>query len=492
MGQQVTADNRDGPWRSWETGDTRSEEDEERGTNAAEEEKTVTDENGRDEETRKRALEEDEAMDNSLLEKRPEKRSKSERGKNGDDATTGDSFAQGLETPPRPRTPSPMSSTLSPGSTIKIVRQTSVVPGLEDTENAVWDAAKRDSVISSLSLEQQTKMVRTALSLGSEEGIEELRRFVCNLRKDSKRGSDSLTSDSDFITPNPDLRAPLASNALVPQSDCIAHFSALYRRLDVLEIQETLFAITRRANLAAMAQYRESLVPKGAGGNRARDANLKLFRAVFPVHSAVERPEDKATNPAASRDWFRLRNRLNEGRAWLEVRNLFGGNGAFLALPPQCVPDSRVSRITAKNFGPLLGLLDVAWRALDDGARRTMDALVRYGLTGQSLPRAELALERPEAEIIAAPAGLSPMLAGWPESGCALKWSINSASAHLTEQNLEGDVNAPEVVRTTTAVTSGEEVVTNAKSSVLKETIPVIDKGPLENVDFDERLSQQI
>ena len=137
-------------------------------------------------------------------------------------------------------------------------------------------------MIGSLSLEQQTKMVLTALSLGSEEGIEELRRFVCNLRKDNKRGSDSSSSNSDFIAPNPDLRAPLASNALVSQSDCIARFSALYRRLDALETQETLFTITKRANLAAMAQYRESLVPKGVGGNRARDANLKIFRAIFP------------------------------------------------------------------------------------------------------------------------------------------------------------------------------------------------------------------
>lgn len=171
------------------------------------------------------------------------------------------------------------------------------------------------------------------------------------------------------------------------------------------------------------------------------------------------------------------------------MRNLFGGNGAFLALPPQCVPDSRVSRITAKNFGPLLGLLDVAWRALDDGARRTLDALVRYGLTGQSLPRAELALERPEAESIAAPAGLSPMLAGWPESGCALQWPVNSSSARLTEQKVEGTENASEVVRT---VTSGEEVLAHAKSSGLKETMPVVDEGLLENVDFDGRLSQQI
>jgi hypothetical protein len=162
MWQRVTVNNHDGPWKSWKTGDTRGEKDEERCTNAAEEERTATDENRCDEETRKRALEEDEAMDNLLLEKRPEKRSKSERGENGDDATTRDSFAQGLETPPQPRTPSPMSSTLSPGSTIKIVRQTSVVPGLEDTENAVWDAAQRDAIFTSLSEAHQKILVCTA------------------------------------------------------------------------------------------------------------------------------------------------------------------------------------------------------------------------------------------------------------------------------------------------------------------------------------------
>lgn len=142
-----------------------------------------------------------------------------------------------------------------------------------------------------------------------------------------------------------------------------------------------------------MARYRKSLVLKGVGGNRARDANLKLFRTVFPDYSTVERPEDKATNLAASQDWIRLRNWLQEGEAWLEVQDLFGRDSAFLALLPQCVPNSHVSKIPVRNFGLLLGLLDVAWRVLDDGARRTMDALVRFTLTEQPLPGAALALE---------------------------------------------------------------------------------------------------
>lgn len=152
MGQRATANNRDGTWRSWETGDTNGEEDEERCTNAGEEEKTAEDENGGAEERRKRAFEGDEAMDNSPLEEHPNKRSKNERGENENGAAMEDSFERGLETPPRPRTPSPMSSTPSPGSTVKIVRQTSVVPGLEDTESAVWDAAQRDAIFTSLKL----------------------------------------------------------------------------------------------------------------------------------------------------------------------------------------------------------------------------------------------------------------------------------------------------------------------------------------------------
>jgi hypothetical protein len=175
MGQQVIADNHDGPWRGWETGDTRGEEDENSRTESDEGERTARDKNGGAGDRRKRGLEENEAMDNSLLEKRPEKRSKSERGESGDDEAMEDSFERCLETPSRPNTPSPMRSITSPGSTIKIVRQTSVVPGLEDTESAVWDAAQRDAFFTSLSEAHQKRLLFTALSLGSEEGIEELR-----------------------------------------------------------------------------------------------------------------------------------------------------------------------------------------------------------------------------------------------------------------------------------------------------------------------------
>ncbi|KAI7702359.1 hypothetical protein KC353_g14795 [Hortaea werneckii] len=305
-------------------------------------------------EGRKRLFESSEAYGCSTPKNRANKRRKSDGGESEGGAATNHSSkrAASLGTIPRSRTASPTGTAATSGSARVIVRQNSVLPGLQDTETAVWDAAKRDSIISSLSLEQQEKM-----------------------------------------------------------TDCLAYLSARYRRLDLLESQETLLAINKRVNLAAMAQYRESLVPKVVGGNRARDANLKLFGAIIPHHSAIERPEDKAANAAASQDWLTLRDRLGAGMTWLQRRDLFSGNGAFLALPPQSVPDSYVSRITAKNFGPLLDLLDVAWRALDGGARRTMDALVRCALTGQPLAEAALALERSEGRISADQAGLLPILA---------------------------------------------------------------------------------
>lgn len=68
---------------------------------------------------------------------------------------------------------------------------------------------------------------------------------------------------------------------------------------------------------------------KGVGGNRVRNTNFKLCRAVIPRHVAAEKPKEKATNLAVSQDWTRLRNRLQEGRVWLEVHDPFGGAGAL-------------------------------------------------------------------------------------------------------------------------------------------------------------------
>jgi hypothetical protein len=66
------------------------------------------------------------------------------------------------------------------------------------------------------------------------------------------------------------------------------------------------------------------------------------------------------------------------------------------------------------------------------------------------------------------------------------------AAARSTKREIKGSGNTPEAVRTTTAETYKENVLTNAKSSIRKETVSLVDDRLLENVDFDERLSQQI
>jgi hypothetical protein len=70
-------------------------------------------------------------------------------------------------------------------------------------------------------------------------------------------------------------------SALVPRDSSIAHFSDLYRQVDVLENKVTLSSIARRVQLAAMAQYRESLMQESAGRNQAERVNLHLFHIVY-------------------------------------------------------------------------------------------------------------------------------------------------------------------------------------------------------------------
>jgi hypothetical protein len=218
MEQRVTADNRDGAWRDCRLADITDKEGEERDTGSGREERMAGEENGDPEERRKRPLETCEAFDCPTPGDRPNKRSRSNEGKSEDGAATeyltGRTFSP--ETTPRLTTPSPTFIIDTPGSTLEIVRQTSVVSGLEDTKSAVWKAAQRDSIISSLPVKEQAQMVRTALSLGSEEDVKELKRFVSNARTNGKRGSESLVSEFKLITFDPDSTSRLASNALVP------------------------------------------------------------------------------------------------------------------------------------------------------------------------------------------------------------------------------------------------------------------------------------
>ena len=109
------------------------------------------------------------------------------------------------------------------------------------------------------------------------------------------RGSESLESEFNLSVPQLDFTGGHANNALISRDRGIAHFSTLYRHLDILDGKTTIFSIAKRAKLAAMAQYRKSLVPEGAGKKNIRSATLRLFHAVWPHHDTIEKPEDKET-----------------------------------------------------------------------------------------------------------------------------------------------------------------------------------------------------
>ena len=455
--QRVTANNRDRAWRDCRLADMTDKERKERGTGSGEEERMAGEENGDHEERRKRPSE---TCDFECLtpRDRPNKRSKSDDSEREDNAASDDlpERTVNLETTPRPKTPSPASTAASPSSILEIVRQTSIVPGLENTRKAVWDAAQSDSTINSLSDQQQTKLIHAALSLGSGEGTIELRRFVHNARKDGMRGSESLESEFNLSAPHSGLDVWHAASSLVPRDSGLALFSNLYRQIDVLDNKATLFSITKRVKLAAMAQYRKGLLHDGAGKNQARDVNLYLFRATYPDHATIERPDDKAKNPAAHNDWIRLRDRLREGRLWLEVRDLFGGVGAFLALPPQCVPDRHVVKMQAKTFESWLRLLDVAWRALDAHARLTLNDLVRMSLAGQPLPEGDLMLEMSDDSTGTAPTSLSGMFTGWPVFDRNSTEEKGGLTATLTQRE-DGDAAILGTPLITASTTRAEE-----------------------------------
>jgi hypothetical protein len=490
MKQRVTANNRDGARRGCRLGDMTDKEREERDIGSDGEERMAGENDGDPEERRKRPLK----FDCPTPGDRPNKRSKGDDSESEDTAATGDlpKLTFNLGTTPRPRTSSPTSTTASPGSILEIVRQTSVVPGLENTEKAVWDAAQRDSNINSLPREQQTKMIHSALSLVSEEGIKALKHFVYNAHRNGKRKVKTLESDFDLSAPHSGVDIWHTTGALVPRNSGLAHFSALYQQIDFIDNKATLFSITKRVKLAAMAQYRKGLLQEGAGKNQARDVNLYLFRAIYPEHATIERPDDKATKFAAHNDWIRLRDRLREGRLWLDVRDRFGGVGAFLALPPQCVPDRHVVKMPAKTFKSWLRLLDVAWRALDAHARLTLNDLVRMSLAGQSLPEGSLMLEMLEDGTDTAPISLSGMLTGWPAFDRNSAEDEGGLTATLTQHEEDGDTAIPGTHLITANTTSRAEEARDGRLISQEGMMGNLEDGlfnGLDDRDFDECLN---
>ena len=110
-----------------------------------------------------------------------------------------------------------------------------------DIAIAARDAAQRDSIIMSFAREQQAKMVRTALSSGSDESVKE-GLFVYNTRRGGARGSEGLPSDANLIAPHPSPGVRHASGAPVLRDGGLACLSSLYWRLDGLASRTTIFS----------------------------------------------------------------------------------------------------------------------------------------------------------------------------------------------------------------------------------------------------------
>jgi hypothetical protein len=100
-------------------------------------------------------------------------------------------------------------------------------------------------------------------------------------------------------------------------------------------------------------------------------------------------------------------------------------------------------------------------------------------------------MRRHKLGINAAPAGLSPMLAGWSVSDLGAEWSDNLVSTVPEGREVEGELDTLHTLRTTNAATDREGVVAGTDSSARNEMMLAIDGGLLGNVDFDEPLSQR-
>jgi hypothetical protein len=238
-----------------------------------------------------------------------------------------------------------------------------------------------------------------------------------------------------------------------------------------------------------MAQYRKSLLQESAGRNQARDANLHLFHTVYPDHAMIRNPDDKETSHAARCDWNRLCNRLREGKMWLEVRDLFGGVGAFLALPPQCVSDRHILKMPVTIFDSWLRLLKVAWRALDTHARHTLNDLVRMSLVGQPLPDEVLALETLKDGPGTAPTSLSDILTGW---SLFERKSRDDEGEMTSTTHREKDGDRAALGPSSTTASTMNRPKEDEDSGLCSRKVLDMDDGLLKDLDFDDRLSQEI
>jgi hypothetical protein len=194
-------------------------------------------------------------------------------------------------------------------------------------------------------------------------------------------------------------------------------------------------------------------------------------------------------------DWKRLGDRLAEGKRWLDIRECFGGAGAFLALSPQCVSDRYVKKMPMKRFGSWLHLLDVARQALGDHARLTLNELVRMSLAGQPLPGSSLALEMLEDGTGTALNSLSGMFMGWGPSDRTFRDDGTKSVAIPAQRENHSDATASIYpAATLTTPRRAEEAEKDMGLVTQKEVAESVEDGLFDgfgDLDFDQCSSQE-
>jgi hypothetical protein len=98
------------------------------------------------------------------------------------------------------------------------------------------------------------------VSLTSKKSIKGLQRFVYDTRKNVKQNGKSLESEFDLSASQSNTDMRKADGTLIPRDSGVARLTALYQQITTLDNAAIKLSITRRVKVAAIAQYRESLL----------------------------------------------------------------------------------------------------------------------------------------------------------------------------------------------------------------------------------------
>lgn len=133
----------------------------------------------------------------------------------------------------------------------------------------------------------------------------------------------------------------------------------------------------------------------------------------------------------------------------------------------------------------------MAWGALDEPARLTLNDLVRISLAERPLPDSVLALEISEDCSYVTPISLSGMLAGWLASDQQSDDDKDRSIATLKPREVVGNAAELGNCPITASTTNGAEEIPCAGQTLQQQTIVNVEDGLLNNLedfDFDECL----